>query len=163
MKKSIIVSLAFVALVAFADSGIAQQKDREKKAPTPLAAAQPISVEKNVDKAPPTKACSKAKTVLEERLSAIEACEKIEKQGRAREAQKCRVALKNVPIPFKFDKTLRTTPDSACPAIGSDRTAGKAKCWSGTSSGGCSWGVCNVGVWWCWADCGGSGCVAIND
>ena len=53
MKKLATVTLALVALVAFADLGVAQQKGKEKSQPTGVETKQPATGEKTVDKASP--------------------------------------------------------------------------------------------------------------
>jgi hypothetical protein len=110
--------------------------------------------------------CSQAKTDLLDRLRAVDVCDKVERQGRVNEAKTCRDALTNVPIPFKWDKTLQPLPDSACPAIGrvsgNDPVSPAARCWSGTGAGRCAWAVCNVGHYWAWSNCEGHGVVYID-
>jgi hypothetical protein len=53
MKKLATVTLALIALVDFADLGIAQQKGKEKSQPTGVETKQPATGEKTVDKASP--------------------------------------------------------------------------------------------------------------
>jgi hypothetical protein len=105
--------------------------------------------------------CSLAHKELLDRLAAVDACNKAEKEGRTKEAQNCRSALRSVRFPWA--KTLPPTGASACPAIGPGTgAAGRIPCWSGVSGDGCEWAVCNVGHWWCWADCHGHGCAEVN-
>jgi len=167
MKKLLTLAVALVALAAFADLGVAQQKGEERSRPTGVEMKQPATglgtaQQKGVEKSPAkAQMCSKAKMEVLDRLRAVEACDKAEKQRRVNEAKNCRGALKNVPAPFHWDKTLRPTPASACPAIGpGDGAAARIYCWSGVSSGGCAWAVCTESESdvWCWADCHGHGC-----
>jgi hypothetical protein len=137
MKKLVSLALVFVCLAILTGLAIGQGPQEKKMSSSQV-----------------QKICSQAKMQLLDRLRAVEACDKAEKQGRVKEAKKRRAALKNVPVPFHWDKT------SACPDIGPGNGGTHLISCSSGSGGGCAWAVCCGGDTCCWANCTGNGCVS---